>query len=93
MSPPSGLRTLEVWPRGEGLIRIEEFREDGALVIRADLPGIDPDQDVELTVSGGMLHIQAERREEEKAGGKGLPAPGTALRVGVPVAAASGWRA
>jgi HSP20 family protein len=58
--------------RGAGeLIRVEEYREDGTLVVRADLPGIDPDKDVELTVSDGMLHIEAERREEEKQEGKG----------------------
>ena len=48
------------------LIRVEEYREDGTLPIRADLPGIDPEKDADLTVSGGMLHIKAERREEEK---------------------------
>lgn len=46
-------------------IRVEEFQEDGTLVVRAELPGIDPDTDVELSVTNGMLHIQAERREEE----------------------------
>lgn len=55
----------------EELIRVEEFREDGTLVIRADLPGIDPDKDVELTIAGGILHIEAERREEEKHEEKG----------------------
>lgn len=59
------------WPAAGDLIRVEEYREDGALVIRADLPGIDPDKDVELTVSDGMLHIEAERREEEKREEKG----------------------
>jgi len=59
------------WWGVEDLIRVEEYREDGTLVIRADLPGIDPDADVELTVSDGMLHIEAERREEEKKEGKG----------------------
>jgi len=58
------------WDAGE-LIRVEEYREDGTLVIHADLPGIDPGKDVELTVSHGMLHIEAERREEEKAEDKG----------------------
>jgi len=58
------------WEAGE-LIRVEEFRDDGTLVIRADLPGIDPDKDVELTVSDRMLHIEAERREEEKREEKG----------------------
>jgi HSP20 family protein len=59
------------WRGAEDLIRVEEFREDGTLVIRADLPGIDPDKDVELTVSDGILHIEAERREEEKREEKG----------------------
>ncbi len=59
-----------LWEAGD-LIRVEEYREDGTLVIRADLPGIDPDKDVELTVSGGILHIEAERREEEKREEKG----------------------
>jgi HSP20 family protein len=58
--------SLFQWSPAEDLIRVEEFREDGALVVRAELPGIDPDQDVELTVSRGMLHIHAERRAEEK---------------------------
>ena len=49
---------------------MEDCREDGTLVIRADLPGIDPDKDVELTFSDGR-HIEAERREEEKREEKG----------------------
>lgn len=59
------------WLEAGDLIRVEEYREDGTLVVRADLPGIDPDKDVELTVSDGMLHIEAERREEEKREEKG----------------------
>ncbi|HTZ26557.1 MAG TPA: Hsp20/alpha crystallin family protein [Streptosporangiaceae bacterium] len=59
------------WPDVDGMIRIEEFHDDGALVVRADLPGIDPEKDVELTVANGMLHIEAERREEEKKEDKG----------------------
>ncbi len=49
----------------DAFIPVDEYHEDGTLVIRASLPGIDPDKDVELTVSDGMLHIVAERREEE----------------------------
>lgn len=59
------------WREAGELIRVEEFRDDGTLVIHADLPGIDPEKDVELTVSGGMLHIEAERHEEEKREEKG----------------------
>lgn len=47
-------------------MRIEDFAEDGAYVVRAELPGIDPDRDVEITIADGMLHVRAERREETK---------------------------
>lgn len=53
------------------MIRVDEFHENGTLIVRAELPGIDPDKDVELTVSNGMLHIVAERREEEKSEDRG----------------------
>lgn len=68
---PFRTMALPHWRDVEELIRVEEFREDGALVIRADLPGIDPEKDVELTVSDGILRIEAERREEEKREEKG----------------------
>jgi HSP20 family protein len=45
-------------------MRVEDFVRDGDYVIRAELPGIDPDKDVEVTVAGGLLTIRAERREE-----------------------------
>ncbi len=59
------------WPEADGMIHVEEFHDDGTLVVRADLPGIDPEKDLELTVADGMLHIEAERREEEKKEDKG----------------------
>ena len=46
--------------------RIEEFREGDEMVVRFEMPGIDPDEDVEITVDHGMLRIKAERREEER---------------------------
>lgn len=58
-------------PFGEEMIRVDERREKGALVIRAELPGIDPDRDVEVTVGDGVVHIEAERREESEETGKG----------------------
>jgi len=64
-------RTLFGRDWAEDVIRVDEFRENGSLVVRAELPGIDPDKDVELTVTGGMLHIEAERREEKKTEDKG----------------------
>ena len=46
-----------------GWVRLEEYREGGDLVIRAELPGVDPDRDVEVRVAHGVLHIDARRRE------------------------------
>jgi HSP20 family protein len=68
---PVRATAIQRWREAEEPIRVEEFREDGTLVIRADLPGIDPDEGIELTVSDGMLRIEAERREEEKREEKG----------------------
>ena len=46
--------------------RVEDYTEDGKYMIRAELPGVDPEKDVEVTVDSGMLTIHAERREETK---------------------------
>lgn len=55
-----------------GWMRVEEVQEDGNLVVRAELPGIDPDKDVEVSVSDGVLHVVARREERsEKKGEKG----------------------
>ena len=45
-------------------MRVEDFVQDGNYVIRAELPGIDPEEDVTVTVANGVLTIKAERREE-----------------------------
>ncbi|MCH0565730.1 MULTISPECIES: Hsp20/alpha crystallin family protein [unclassified Streptomyces] len=45
-------------------IRIEEHIADGAYVVRAELPGIDPEKDVDITVDEGILTLRAERSEE-----------------------------
>jgi HSP20 family protein len=50
----------------ESYIPVNEYYRDGSLLIRADIPGIDPDTDVDVTVAAGTLHIKAERRQEEK---------------------------
>jgi len=58
-------------PAAGNLIRAGEYRQDGTLAVRADLPGTDPGTDVELTVSDGILHIEAERRPQDKPEEKG----------------------
>jgi HSP20 family protein len=56
----------------EGWMRVEEFNDGHDMVIRAELPGIDPDKDVEVTTSGGFVKIRAHREEKaehtEKSG-------------------------
>ncbi|HLT17710.1 MAG TPA: Hsp20/alpha crystallin family protein [Acidimicrobiales bacterium] len=72
-------RTLPFrWPawsapdwRDAEVIRVDEYAKDRELVIRAELPGIDPDEDVEVTVADGTLHITAERTEEKREEEKG----------------------
>ncbi|HUI48733.1 MAG TPA: Hsp20/alpha crystallin family protein [Acidimicrobiia bacterium] len=49
----------------EQLLRIEESVDEDTLVIRSEIPGIDPDKDVEIDVRDHMLEIRAERREEK----------------------------
>jgi HSP20 family protein len=46
--------------------RVEDYLEDGHYVVRAELPGLDPDKDIEVTAEAGVLTIHAERREERK---------------------------
>ena len=38
---------------------------DDRYVIRAELPGLDPEKDIEVTVEGRTLTIRAERRQED----------------------------
>lgn len=57
-----GLATPDAPPR----IRIEDYVEDGAYVLRAEMPGIDPDKDVDITIQSDLLTIRGERREEKK---------------------------
>jgi HSP20 family protein len=53
------------WAADE-MIKVEEYRQDDTLVVRAELPGIGPDKDVRLTVVNGRLAIEAERHEESE---------------------------
>jgi HSP20 family molecular chaperone IbpA len=48
------------------MFRVEDYVKEGNYIVRAELPGMNPDKDIELTVGGGTLTIHAERREEQK---------------------------
>jgi HSP20 family protein len=61
-------RPMLTWPEdfADDLIHVDEYTEDSTLVIKAELPGIDPEKDVEITVDENTLRIEAHRREEER---------------------------
>jgi HSP20 family protein len=50
----------------EDALRVEEFQEGDTLVVRAEMPGINPDEDVDITVADNVLRVKAERREGTK---------------------------
>jgi HSP20 family molecular chaperone IbpA len=45
--------------------RVEEMARDNRYLIRAELPGLDPEKDIQVTVDGATLTIHAERRQED----------------------------
>jgi HSP20 family protein len=47
------------------VFRLEEAIRDNRYVIRAELPGLDPENDIEVTVDGRILTIRAERRQQD----------------------------
>ena len=47
------------------VFRLEETIRDNRYVIRAELPGLDPENDIEVTVDGRILTIRAERRQQD----------------------------
>jgi HSP20 family protein len=63
---PFGTRRLFGWPElwgdlgsDEDAMRVEEFRDGDTMVVRAEMPGIDPEKDVEITVDDGTLRVKA----------------------------------
>lgn len=64
---PEFVRLLEGgWPFGDHhMARIEDYLEDGKYVLRAELPGMDPEKDVQIQVHGNELSIAAERAVEK----------------------------
>jgi HSP20 family molecular chaperone IbpA len=51
---------------GLQMMRVEDFQDGDEYVLRAELPGIDPDKDVDISIQNNVLTVKAERREEEK---------------------------
>jgi HSP20 family molecular chaperone IbpA len=44
--------------------------KDGNYEVRAEIPGVDPAKDVDITVCDGLLTIKAERSEKKESNGR-----------------------
>jgi HSP20 family molecular chaperone IbpA len=59
------------WPfRERNLVRIEESIGEGRYVVRAELPGFDPEKQIHVSAEGGLLTVSAERESETKEKGR-----------------------
>ena len=59
---------------GQEWLRVEEFHDGDTLVVRAELPDIDPDKDVEVTTADGVVRIHAQPGAEDRTQGEaGVP--------------------
>lgn len=65
-SPIDLIERLFEGETGTSAIRVEEMVDGNTLVVRAELPGIDPEKDVDVTVTDGVLSIRAERQEKKE---------------------------
>lgn len=59
-SPALGFATMR------NLVRVEDYMDGSDYVVRAEMPGVDPDKDIEITIQGEVLTIHGQRREEER---------------------------
>ena len=52
------------------IIRVEDEITDDRYVVRAEMPGLDPETDINVAVNDGRLEISAERTEEKAENGR-----------------------
>jgi HSP20 family molecular chaperone IbpA len=63
------------------LMRLEDEMKGGRYEIRAEIPGIDPAKDVDVTVHDGELTIKAERTEKKEFDGRSEFSYGSFVRT------------
>ncbi|MFF3500620.1 Hsp20/alpha crystallin family protein [Streptomyces sp. NPDC003247] len=72
----AGFPVMDTVPETHG-VHVEERLTDGTYVLRAELPGMDSAEDIEVTVTERFLTVRAERGARTAAGKSG-----TAIRYG-----------
>jgi HSP20 family protein len=63
------------------VMRLEDEVKDGRYVVRAEIPGVDPDKDLDVTVRDGQLTIKAERSEKKDFDGRSEFSYGSFVRT------------
>ena len=68
--PMFSRRFPELFDRGmssAGALRVEQYVDGDESVIRAEIPGVDPDEDIDISVTGDRLTITAKREQREES--------------------------
>ncbi len=63
------------------LMRLEDEMVNGRYEVRAEIPGVDPTKDVDVTVRDGQLTIKAERSEKKEFDGRSEFSYGSFVRT------------
>jgi HSP20 family molecular chaperone IbpA len=63
------------------LMRLEDEIKDGRYEVRAEIPGVDPAKDIDITMRDGQLTIKAERSEKKEFDGRSEFSYGSFVRT------------
>lgn len=63
------------------VMRLEDEMKEGRYVVRAEIPGVDPEKDLDVTVRDGQLTIKAERSEKKDFDGRSEFSYGSFVRT------------
>ncbi|WP_433490114.1 Hsp20/alpha crystallin family protein [Nocardia grenadensis] len=77
LAPATGLAAMF----GTHMLRVEDSVDDGRYLLRAEMPGVDPDKDVDISVRDGQLTIRAERSEKHEERGRSEFSYGSFVRT------------
>lgn len=63
------------------LMRLEDEMKDGLYEVRAEIPGVDPAKDIDISLRDGQLTIKAERSEKKEFDGRSEFSYGSFVRT------------
>lgn len=62
-------------------LRMEEIRQDGQLILRVEVPGVDPDKDIDVAIDRGTLTVSGRRVESDQTADRSEFSYGEFMRV------------